>query len=170
MNQDGCRRKLEAIIDKLKGLTCWSYVAGSGTGSVVALDFGRKIRRARPLRNPSLTEDQRTFEGEISILVECAWRVDSRTQVLGGSANDNRQGMAMLKSLGKLIGCRVADAKALAPGYDLLIDFEEGLRFEAFAVETNLEDDVDNYSIHTEKSILTVGAGSLLREEPRKGR
>lgn len=167
MDHDRSHEKFGAILGKLNGLACWSYVAGPGTGSVVALDFGQKIQRSRPLRNPSLTHEQRHFEGEISIIVECAWRIDSPIRVLGGSADDNRQGGPMLNALDKLIGSRVEGVRALAPGYDLLVVFEEDLRLGVFAVETNLDENIDNYSIFTGESVLTVGAGSRLREESR---
>jgi hypothetical protein len=43
---------LLAALKILPGKTCWSFIGGSGTGSMVSLDFGEKVPRKKPVGNP----------------------------------------------------------------------------------------------------------------------
>lgn len=61
---------VNSFFDALIGKRCWSIIAGPGTGSMASLAFGEKIRRSRPLRNPTLSSDQRELDGEFVVFVK----------------------------------------------------------------------------------------------------
>ena len=57
-------------------------LGGEWHGSHFILDLGEKVPRDYRIENPTLTEVQRTFRGELSLFVECAWRLDSKSSVI----------------------------------------------------------------------------------------
>src|SRR4051794_4918517 len=115
--------QLVSELQKLQGLECWGVVAGEGTGSHVTLDFGRKIERARPLRNPTLPDSLRHFKGEFGVFIQnCAWRLDINSIVCSSKTPNDNDG-AMVRGLPMLIGQHVVTATAVLPGHDLVIEF-----------------------------------------------
>jgi len=44
----------EAYFQALKNLPCWSVITGAGVGSMIRLNFGKKVLRERALGNPYL--------------------------------------------------------------------------------------------------------------------
>lgn len=164
-SRDRLQSKLQRRLRSLEGLPCWSIKAGPGTGSRLMVHFGDKVPRPRPLRNQRLSSEERHFRGEISLFVESCWRLDSYTEVVAGCWDDNRPGKTMLTGLDRLIGSSVAKASAQPPGYDLTIEFSEGLVLHIFCTATNSSEAEDNYSIADTSSILSVGTRSVLSEE-----
>src|SRR5262245_39061817 len=71
-------------LPELVGKACWSVKAGKNTGSVLSMEFGRKIKLKRPLKNRSLTAEARLYRGEMKLFIECAWRLDGETGVVCG--------------------------------------------------------------------------------------
>jgi hypothetical protein len=53
------QRDLSVALGEIVGRPCWGFVAGKGTGSNFTMDFGRKLKRARPLTNPHLSGSSR---------------------------------------------------------------------------------------------------------------
>lgn len=153
---------INARIDVLKGKSCWSIVAGEGTGSVVTIGFGDKRKKSKPLKNPNLTEEQRNFDSEIEIMVYCAWRVLSSDSIICSWRDSNELDGEMLKGLQLLKDKKVIEAKLMETTYDLDIIFENGIRFQLFCDQTNDYDSDENFTIFMGHESCTVGLKSAL--------
>ena len=160
--------QLLSELQNLRGLECWGVVAGEGTGSHVTLDFGRKIERARALRNPTLPESLRHFKGEFGVFIQnCAWRLDADRIVCSSKTPNDNQG-AMVRGLQMLIGQHVVTATATLPGHDLVIEFSGAHTLRLFCDCFDQERDGDNYSLHSLDRVFTVNAGGGLSLESRR--
>jgi hypothetical protein len=163
MNRSEHRVHLEAELSKMIGRRCWSIVAGPGTGSVVSLGLGDKVRRTKPLTNSHLSYDQRMFESEFEIFIESFWRLDGPSQVICGGWDDNRPEGPMLTGLRRLEGKELLDSHVSDPGLDLVLCFEDDLRLRVFCDQINEADQGDNYSVVTPEFESIVGTRSLLQ-------
>jgi len=154
----------------LRGKPCWSFYAGPSTGSHVDFDFGRKLPRAVPiLGNPNLTEDQKFYASEVSLFVQCGWRLDSSQEVICGSTDSNEKNGPMLLGLQAIIGATVQQVKIARPAFDLILAFSGDLFLKVFCDQTNLEDDDPNYTLHTKDRIYIVGARGRVHFETPSG-
>lgn len=120
-------RNAERFLADIKNLykkTCWSIIAGEGTGSNVSINFGEKILLKRPLKNPHLSEEERKYDGEYGLYITCSWRMDSDMHVVCGSKEPNRNNGAMVKGLKNLLNARVADIIVSKPAFDLVLNFD----------------------------------------------
>ncbi len=157
-----------STIQHLVGKKCWGFVAGEGTGSVVALDFGDRMKRDKPLRNPHLTREQRENSAELSLLVQCVWRLDSSEQVICGAWDSNVIGGPMLAGLQRVVGKDVCSVVVDMVSLDLTLWFDAGLCLKIFCDRVNVDEDEDNYSFHVPARTFVVGTRSRLSIEPRK--
>jgi hypothetical protein len=151
----------------LVGKPCWSVVAGAGTGSRVALDFGRKFQRDVPCPNPHLTADQQNYDSEISLFIECAWRLDTSTEVLCSSSETDSNDGPMVSGLNSLVDHEVESIDVVPPAFDLVVRFAGGLSLKIFCDQTNLDDGWDNYSLHLRDRIFIVGPRGRITTEVR---
>lgn len=159
---------LKRAIASLVGKSCWSIVAGRGTGSMATLAFGRRIQRSHPLKNPTLTPDEQNFDGEISLfLKDAAWRLDDSSGPICSSTDSNESGGAMLTGLRNLLNKKVDLAKIVSPAGDLTIRFDGGMTLFAFCVQTNVCDEEDNYCVFTLKRIIVVGPKGQIATQVR---
>ena len=146
---------------------CWGFVAGPGTGSVVALDFGYKVKRDRLLKNPHLTQEQRGNSAELSLLIQCVWRLDAPERVVCGAWDSNEVDGPMLTGLQGVIGKTVCSVTVHEPSMDLALQFDDGLCFKVFCDRVNVVEDEDNYIYTTPTRTFTVGTRSRLLVETR---
>jgi hypothetical protein len=149
----------------LRGKSCWAAIAGRGTGSAIDLHFGSKVPRERPLSNPTLTEEERRFEGEVSIYITCAWRLDSKSSVVSGWLDGGETVDEMVKGLKSIVGHRAEAVEIQKPAWDLKIKFDNDLTLMVFADQTNVLDRDDNYSVFVGTKGFTVGTRGELRWE-----
>lgn len=156
------------LLNKVVGTPCIGFTAGAGTGSVVAVEFGSRRPRLRPLTNQFLTEDQRLGESEYSLFVECAWRLDSAKEVVCGAWDDNSAGGIMLNGLQLLVGRALGSFRLTEPGFDLELHFDGDRIFKVFCDQVNEHDAYDNYSVFSQQEIFIVGTKSHLRKEERR--
>ena len=154
---------------ELVGKECWSVIAGSGTGSIVTLNFGERIPVKRWLSNETLSSDSRRFEGEYALYIECGWRVRSPQGMICSWSSDNAANGPMLTGLQQLEGGTTSVVEISEETYDLRVEFEDGLSLDVFCdqVDTDPEASVDNYSLFTTDSILIVGPRSRLHRASR---
>jgi hypothetical protein len=150
---------LHSLVDK----ECWGFSAGPGTGSMVVLDFGKKVPRTRVLANPHLTEDQKRFKGEVSLFLQgAAWRLNSQTAIICGSTDSNEPDGPMLQGLGGLVSTKARAVDLMSRFLDLLIEFEGGIFLTVFCDQTNIDDQCDNYSLHVKGKVFAVATRSKL--------
>jgi hypothetical protein len=159
--------ELKSAILRLRGMTCWSVVAGRGSGSQVKLDFGQRLPRRIPVRNPVLREDQRIYEGEFDLFVQCAWRLEHNRNVLCTSTSDDRTDGPMIAGLYQLTNQVVIGVGISEPVPDLVIQFSDEFVFRLFCDQTGLEDGGDNYSFRFGEAILAVDSHGTISYEPR---
>ena len=147
---------LNDAFHELEGLECWACVAGRGTGSMVSLDFGEKIKHRIPITNPHISEEARKFKGEYSLFIEgCAWRIEDKEKVLGCSDSSNEPDGAMIQSLSQLINKKVVSVSLKYPSFDFSFLFEQGVSLHSFCF-SNTADELDNYTLFTRDLAWTV--------------
>lgn len=156
-----------ASLNRLVGQVCWGFAAGKGTGSVISLDIGEKVLRESPLKNPHLTAKQRKYKAEFDLFIQCAWRLESKTQVICGAWDDNSEGGDMLEGLQRLVGQAINSIKVSKPAFDLAVNFNNGLVLRIFCEQTNQAEMEDNYSVFLPNTIYVVGNRSQLRRAAR---
>jgi hypothetical protein len=153
----------------LKGQECWAVVAGEGTGSHISLDFGKRIERARALRNPRLSEAVRRFTGEYGLFVRnCSWRLTVNAAIICTSRTPNDNDGVMVGGLQSLVGQFVRGAQADGPTYDLIIDFSDGGRLQLFCDCFDQDRDGDNYSFYAPGHVFTLSASCRFVCERRR--
>jgi hypothetical protein len=162
---NGSPEELQALILRLRQTECWAVIAGRGTGSAIDLHFGAKVTRKTALSNPTLSEEERRFEGEISVYVTSAWRLDSDVNVICGWLDADENVDEMVRGLKSMVGHKVGAVEVRTPAWDLRISFDNGLSLVIFADQTSL-DDGDNYSVFDGGGGFTVGACGQIRPEP----
>jgi hypothetical protein len=135
---------------------------------MVTLDFGKRVRRARPIKNPMLTAEQRDFDAEITVfLKDAAWRIDSKQEPICSSSDSNERGGPMLSGLHRLVGKKVNSTSVSAPAGDLKIVFAGGVRLLVFCVQTDESSNADNYSIRNQSGAVVVGPKGRIVFEAR---
>ena len=149
--------------------TCWGVAAGSGTGSQVSLHFGRKLRRARELRNPTLETDLRLYQGEVILFIECRWSLASHSKLLIDSETFEGPDDRMVRELRRLVGAVVDQISISLPPSTLSIHFGNGDRLSVEAVRQRGEDRHDNYSLLVPDRSYIIGPDLRLQIQPRRG-
>lgn len=157
------RHELRQITSK----PCWSVIAGEGTGSIVSLDFGEKVPRHTPLKNSQLTKIERENEGEMSLMIWCAWRLDGPKGVICGSTDSNANDGPMVKGAKMLVGRSVEAVEILSPAFDLRLIFRGQFVLNIFCDQTSERDATENYTFYGKDNAFTVDAGSRLSVEKR---
>ncbi|MFL6710082.1 MAG: hypothetical protein ACJ8HI_17920 [Massilia sp.] len=143
-------RSLNAAREFFNGLigqSCWSLIAGPGTGSMFTLALGEKFRRERPLKNQTLSLEQREFDGEFVVFVkESPWRLlDDQNRTICTCYDSNEANGPMLSGLQCLVGRSVVSASIVNENGGLTLVFGEGIRIELDGV--NCIDTVESYSL-----------------------
>lgn len=146
MTRDKLAAELARILKSLIGKRCWGVVAGEATGSVFILDFGRKVPRDKPIANPHLTPEQRRYDGEISLTVWSAWRIDAEHRVVCGWNDSSRNDGPMVRGLKSLVNTSVKAVTIEPPAMDLTISFA-GRTLRVFCDQTVRESGPKNYWI-----------------------
>lgn len=160
--------QLSGTLERFVGRHCIGYVAGGAAGSHVSLEFEPRVKRKRPLVNPTLSEEQRLTEAGYAIFILCSWRLDSESKVICGAWDDNTNGGPMLKGLSQLVGKKLEHFSLTTPGLDLELGFG-AIYFRIFCDNVNEFDREDNYSLFLPESVLTVAPRSRIEREQRAG-
>jgi hypothetical protein len=161
------RNALDHLFSALRGKVCWSITGGGAAGSHIKLEFGERIPRRIPVRNPVLTAEERKFEGEYSLFIECAWRVEIGDSVFASSAGfEALEARALMTTLTCLIGSVVTGTLISAPVPDAVLVFSESITLRIFCDQ--IEEGSDNYSLRVGDTIVIVGSHGKLSTEKRK--
>lgn len=149
----------DAVI-RLIDLPLWSFVGGNG--SRISLDFGKRILRPHPLTNEKLTEEQRRYEAERFLFVECPWTLTRRGQVVCSWADDYE---FVDESFAPLIGSTVRDAGVDGTTGRLEITFANDAQLSV--VNDQVEVGLDGYSVFTSDEVLIIDAAGQVTSESR---
>lgn len=162
----------DAILSDLRSLVdkpCWAIFAGTNTGSTVQLELGEKHPRDHILSNPHLSDEERACDGEMALLIECAWRLDTSTAVVCGSADASDDIDLMVRGLNLLIGRAVERVEVTLPAFDLRLEFGGSLRLTIFCHNlSSNEDSPENYFFYTPERTYIVGPRGDTRENDRR--
>ncbi|WP_459204474.1 hypothetical protein ACQVRV_18945 (plasmid) [Ralstonia pseudosolanacearum] len=163
-NSKNSVNKGKEFFGRIIGKKCWSIIAGAGTGSMMSLGFGEKIRRERSVRNTKLSPEQQDFMGEFVLFVkDSPWRiVNESNETICSSDDSNEDGGPMLAGLNRLIGRSVVSVNIAndTGGLDLL--FSDGLCVQLKGVDglDGLDgfDTSDSYTLfYSGRAIEAVG-------------
>lgn len=147
---------LRNLVSSLEGKVCWAFIAGAGTGSMVTLYFGRKYPRPKVLRNPKLTPELRGYEGEYHMFLQgCDWRVEDAKGIICSSSSPNHSDGPMVVGLNRLVGKIVVRAQVVGVVPDISLLFNDQCSLFTFC-HTIKEDSLDNYSVASRRTCLTV--------------
>ncbi len=155
-------------LKKLIKTKCWSFIAGEGSGSVISLDFGEKVLRKKPCRNKYLSEIQRKFKGEYSLLIYCSWRFDSPNKILCGSKDSNHADGPLLKGLKHIVDKSVVSVNVYSPAYDIVLGMSDGFTLKIFCDETNISEPFDNFIFFTPTKTYSIELNSKLAISKRE--
>jgi hypothetical protein len=133
---------------------CLAYDTGPPQSVMLDVSFGR--------------EGTAPEAGGLSLFASCAWRLQTTSEVLCGCWDDKEDSGQMRAGLDRLVGQPVRRALAVPPGWDLAVEFENGLVLRVFCDQTNDQEGADNYSLYCGNTVYTVGTLSELYEEPRQ--
>ena len=147
--------QLNEQFDKLVGKPLWAIVAGEGTGSILNLYLGEKLKRTNPLRNPHLSEDVRKNDSEFGIMIYCSWRVENCSEVICGSGESDEDVGFMLEGL-EILQNKTVQSVHLDKILDLCICFEDNLKLKLFRDVGSKDKDVEDdlyFIIITKKEV-----------------
>lgn len=150
-------RKIQRQVDLIQGLECWNVGAGGCVGSSFSLALGKKVRRSRPLKNPTVSDEFREYEGEACLLVWCTWRLGTGEAPIASSDEESDR---IAKSLQALVGQKVVRGEVSQPACDMTLTFTNGLRLNVFCDHIPGHPSYSgNWQLHVGGSILLVGPG-----------
>jgi hypothetical protein len=157
--------ELGRLIPALNGLECWYVSCGGAAGTTFQLALGGKIRRSIPLTNPAHTEEYRQFEGEASLLVWCAWRLDGLDRPLTSWDDTDESVKAGLE---RLLGTRVDSIEVVPPAWDMEINFSNSLCLRVFCDHVPGEPSFDgNWDLSIQNVTAGIGPGAKYTIEDR---
>ena len=151
------QERIKELLQDVEGTPCWSAIIGSASDFPFVLHLGERLRRSLRLANPRLSFLQRTYEGEYTLLVECAWRVDSPERVVASCWDEPDVRQAALE---RLVDQKVCAITAEPPGFDLVMKFDDGHVLRCLSVETDAGRSRDNWHLYTPTALLRVGPGA----------
>jgi len=147
----------ETALESLIGKECWGITGGNG--SIISFDFGKKIPREKQVENPNLSDEVCNFESELSLFIQCVWRVESKNKVLFGAWTEHE---IVRRESAKILHQSVKKVELFKPAFDLQITFSNDCKLSIFCDQTNDVDKNDNYDFFTPEIIYTVGYKSIL--------
>ena len=157
--------EISKIFIPLKGLKCWHVSSGGAAGSTIQLALGNKIERSIPLKNRAHSDEFRRFEGEASLLVWCAWRLDGPDRPLT-SWDDAEESIDT--GLAQLVGTQITSLEVLAPAWDLSIEFSNSLVLRVFCDHVPGEPSFHgNWDLRTRTACIAMGPGATFKIEDR---
>jgi len=152
--------ELQNAIRLLEQRPCWAVIYGRETWPNLSMHFGEKIPRNRPLPT-AVREDVKFFDGEFGLYVECTWRLETETSIIGSSRQPIVEDAPVLDVLGSLENQLVSQVELQMPGMDLTLRFDDGVALRVFCDE--IDDSRSNFSFFFPRGSITVGPRSLPR-------
>ena len=141
---------MNSLLNKfVQGKECWYTSVNASTGSILNLCLGGKVPSKKPAQNPNKSEDFCSFDPEISVMVYCAWRIETKDHVLGGWLDPNHPGGAMEKSLSNIHGKTVTEFHLDFPSFDLTLTLSNMFSIKIFCDQIYVDSMKSNWYIVT---------------------
>jgi len=157
--------ELESRLDLLIGKPVWAIRYGGG--SCLIIDCGDRVPRQEIWQEHGSYEGDRAYQGELTLMISCAWRVE-REGVGIVSGTGDLEDETMLSGPRKLVGQTVVGV-SVEPFIDLLVAFTGGLRLRLFCDQRT--DDLDTEFCYTlfvrAEGAYTVGNNMITLEKAR---
>jgi hypothetical protein len=158
-------RTATEIMTALLGRDCWNVACGGCVGASFQLALGRKVPRARPLRNPKVTEEYRHYEGECGLMVWCSWRLANRKGPLTSSDDESPRRDEGLRGLAS----RTIVQVGILPSWDMHVEFSGGLMLSVFPDHVGAAASFDgNWEVWTPDLLYAVGTDLVCEVGPRE--
>lgn len=156
---------LEKYLSSLTGLECCSAHWGKGTGSVIDIGFGPMRKRDKPVSNPWLSERDRHFKADISMMIWCAWRIRRSHDVLVAWRDAGLESEAVYRSVNAILDKKVINVIFDRESGDIQFNLADDYRIDIFCDVTNEEEGDENYVFCTPHANFIVGLeGEVTRE------
>lgn len=160
-------RTVNEIRAALLGRRCWNVACGGCVGASFQLALGGKVRRERLLRNPTVSEEYRRFEGEFGLMVWCTWRLENGKGPMTSWEDESPQRDEALRGL---VGKTVSRVR-VQPGWDLQVVFSGGAKLSVFPDHVGQSAIFDgNWEVWSPQRVYAVGTSlqceSADREKP----
>jgi hypothetical protein len=159
--------EVEEFFSKVRGTNCWSIVGGAGSGSIVSLRFGEKVRLERPLKNSRLSLEERIFDGERSLIVYCDWRLETRGTILSTSQSITEHGAIDLNAFDRIKNQLVSEIGFSSDLPDLRLRFGNDIVFSVFCDLPVSESEDSNYVMFNPSTSIAVTSTGHLAVEKR---
>lgn len=153
------------IVADAIGKPCWGVLV-SKQGDTVVVDLGEKLRRAIRLSNPHLSFIQRTYEGEVSFLIECPWRLEGPEGVITTSIEDERDSETRPRKLTNIEGRILGRVAIENRGMDLVLAFDGGYELRVFSAVTDKRK--SNWTFTSPEYRVTIGPHGRAEIESRR--
>ena len=159
---------LKGDLKRIVNLECWSAIAGAPSGSRISFKIGAKVKRETPIQNSKLTEEERNYQGEFRLFIECCrWRLRRKFKVICDSSDDNREGKRMLKGLKKIVGKTIRYIRFRNGKKDLKILFDDDYVFATWP-EPDLPKSYEKYTLFTPERWVTVFMEGKIKVEGKE--
>jgi hypothetical protein len=145
-------------------MECWSVVGGRGTGSVILIKLGERVRREREIANSSLTEEERQFDPLFSLMIWCSWRVEMSRKVVGSWVALTESGELEPTGALGMKGRHLTGFHLDDPIPDLQLDFDD-LRLSLFVDTLSKDKDDEAYAVQVRSRTYGVFANGTMDVE-----
>lgn len=127
---------LENIADELAGKEVLALTHEPGSGSLFHL--GSWVQRARPVRNPHLSDRLQEFQGAESIFVMCPWELDSPAVLEPGAVrpgDPQARTRARMELLNVLEGHSILAVRMATDADRLTLGFDGAIQLTLFPIQ-----------------------------------
>jgi len=122
--------EVEEFFAGVRGQRCWSVIGGAGSGSVISLQFGIKVPLSKWSKNPTLSPEERRFEGERILTIYCDWRLEAVEIICSSQDADGTS--IDLRALESIKNCVVSEISFTSRQHDLRVEFDNGMSLAVF--------------------------------------
>jgi len=155
------RNKLKVELDKLIDKKVLEVNAGSGGGSIINIEFGESLNIS-----PKSFGSYKIFEGDFSIMIYCAWRLESNESVLTSWNEDNSDNGPIVTNLKNLINNRVISYE-ISDLFDLKIFFEEQKALTIFCDLSTEQEFECNWFLRNNNNIYSITNKYICEQEAK---
>lgn len=148
------------VVQRLVGLKCWHCFIRSGS-STLSMAFGQKLPRKSKLAASKDESDPRRYEGELSLFIECTWRLDGPESIVTvwSEADTDLEGGPISKGMREIYGRIITSVEVTRPAWDMVLHFKGGYCLRVFCDTTDLQEEQDAWSLSDYNSGLLVSVG-----------